>query len=90
MAQPFITKEQLKKNGGGGGGSAASTALAPAWDNSEDCEYIEGALVVYNNTLYECTETHPVYAGRPFSNYSTYWKETTIADSVLGLLNTEL
>ena len=87
MAQPFITKEQFKKGGGGGGGSggASATAIAPAWE--QDHEYFEGDVVSKGSKIYECNYHHWSW---DFNQDSQYWDETTVFDSIIGLLNTEM
>ena len=83
MALPFVTKEQLKKNGGGGGGGASAALLAPAWEPGE--QYYIGDVVSKGNGLYICISDNSSYSWN-----DGYWEPTTITDSVLGLLNTEL
>ena len=84
MALPYVTREQLKKSGGGGGGGASTTLLAPEWMPQHN--YIVGDVVAYRNNLYACTQDH-----ESEDNFSDqYWESTTVFDSVIGLLNTEL
>ena len=88
MAQPFVTKEQFKKGGGGGGsGGASATAIAPAWEQYH--EYYEGDVVSKGSKIYECLTDH---RSRDFNSdlNNGYWQETTVFDSIIGLLNTEM
>lgn len=67
----------------GGGSGSASTSLAPAWVQGN--EYIIGDLVTYKGKLYECLQNNSYWEWE-----SSAWKETSIAESILGLLNEEL
>lgn len=64
-------------------GGSASTSLAPAWVQGN--EYIIGDLVTYKGKLYECLQNNSYWQWE-----SSVWKETSIAESILGLLNEEL
>ena len=90
MAQPFVTKEQFKKGGGGGGGSggASATAIAPAWE--QDHHYYEGDVISKGSKIYECL--NEINYSWDFNSELSqgYWQETTVFDSIIGLLNTEM
>lgn len=82
MGLPFVTREQIKNSGGGGGGADA-TAIAPAWVQGQ--EYYVGDIVSKGSKIYECIQDN-----NSWEFDLTYWKETTVYESILGLLNEEL
>ena len=61
-----------------------SDFVAPEYD--ETSTYSVGDLAVYENELYECTTA--IVSGEAFD--TNKWTRTTIADSILGLINTGL
>lgn len=66
----------------GGGSGGGDTNLAPLYD--EESTYAEGDLVMYADVLYVCTtDIEEAEEWNP-----EHWEQTTIAESVLGLINT--
>lgn len=64
------------------GNLMAQDIAAPLYNASSD--YAVGDLVSHNNKLYECNT--PITGGEAWDE--THWTATTIAQSILGLINT--
>ena len=81
MGLPFVTRKQV--GGGSSGGDANATIIAPAWVAGES--YIVGDVVTYKGKLYECISDFSSYNWDP-----TSWYETSVFESIIGILNEEM
>lgn len=65
-------------------GGVASTVIAPSYSSS--LTYSVGDMIMYNNSLYECT----VAISSPEEFTPSHWKQGDVASLIIGLINEEL